>query len=167
LTNEEIIRTNAGGSEIFANPQQVIFNRREERELNIKIKHPQKVYQRGDNWYPYFEGEEDQTDSLKGIGCSAGTAVGRVKIIMNPDEFTAFEKGSILVTRSTNPGWTPLFVLAGAVVTEIGGALSHGAIIAREYGLPMAAAIPDALTKLKDGDMVEVNGHNGVVKILT
>ena len=76
-------------------------------------------------------------------------------------------RGDILVTRSTNPGWTPLFVLASAIITEIGDALSHGAIIAREYGIPMVAAVPGATEVLRTGNRVRLNGNTGRIELLT
>ena len=74
--------------------------------------------------------------------------------------------GDILIAPATNPGWTPLFVLAAGIVTEIGGALSHGAIIAREYGIPMAAAVPGITAHLRTGMHIRLNGTLGIVEVL-
>ena len=74
--------------------------------------------------------------------------------------------GEILVARVTDPGWTPLFVNAAGIVLEIGGALQHGAVVAREYGIPCVSGLDGATDQLKDGQLIEVDGSNGVVRIL-
>ncbi len=107
----------------------------------------------------------DDKNQLVGESVSAGTARGRVKVLHYPDE-KPIEPGDILVARTTDPGWTPLFINAQAVVLEIGGMLQHGALVAREYGKPCVAGIVDVTSKLKDGQLVEVDGGNGVVIIL-
>ncbi len=102
---------------------------------------------------------------IEGKSISPGKATGKIKVLASPTE-KAFLKGEILVARATDPGWTPLFVNASAVVLEVGGLLQHGALVAREYGLPCVAGIEDATSILKDGMMVEVDGTNGVIRIL-
>ncbi len=146
--------------------QSIVTVRKESRKRYSKMDHPKKLIQRGKNFFPPEIEDIEDDKTLTGIGCSAGIAEGTVHFIAQPESFQSFGKGEILVTKSTNPGWTPLFVLAGAVVTEIGGALSHGAIIAREYGIPMVTAIPDVTKKLKAGMRVRVNGYTGKITIL-
>ena len=102
---------------------------------------------------------------LAGIPISAGTVTGRVKVLRTADEKRLLP-GEILVTRATDPGWTPLFINAGGLILEIGGALQHGAVVAREYGLPCVSGIDQATELLKDGQMVEVDGSSGVVRVL-
>ncbi len=148
-------------------PHQLIRERRNERRMYLQMSHPKKIEQIGKDWYPIAESHQDAPGLFQGIGCSNGVVEGTVRVIRSPSEFSTLRRGDILVTRSTNPGWTPLFILAAAVVTEIGGALSHGAIIAREYGIPMVAGIPDITRKLKTGDRVRVNGTRGTVEVLT
>lgn len=145
---------------------QLIAQRKVEHENNSVFRHPSKLRQCGQNWFP--EGEKHETDKqmLTGIGCSAGVVEGPVRVILQPECFEQMNAGEILVTHATNPGWTPLFVLASGVITEIGGALSHGAIIAREYGLPMVAAAPGATTRLKNGVRVRLDGQKGTVDVL-
>ena len=70
------------------------------------------------------------------------------------------------MARFTDPGWTPIFPLAAAVVTEIGGMLSHGAIVAREYGIPAVVNVADATSRIATGDLIEVNGASGEVRVL-
>jgi pyruvate,water dikinase len=90
-------------------------------------------------------------------------STGTVKIIRGPDEFERLKKGDILIAPITNPVWTPLFALASAVVTEVGGILSHGAIVAREYGIPAVMSVAGVTTRLQDGQRVTVNGDRGLV----
>jgi pyruvate,water dikinase len=79
------------------------------------------------------------------------------------EDFARFTPGSVLVARTTNPAWTPLFYSACAVITESGGPLSHGAVTAREVGIPAIMAVHGALSALRDGEIVRVNGTQGVV----
>ncbi|NOX87894.1 MAG: hypothetical protein GXO77_02630 [Calditrichaeota bacterium] len=139
--------------------------RKEERSRQMLVKHPDRLKQTGDRWIPLTE-EEAPEGSLSGIPCSAGVAEGRVRVILQAERSGALQKGEILVTRATNPGWTPLMALAGGIITEIGGALSHGAIIAREFGIPMVAAVKDATGRLKDGQSIRINGQSGTIEIL-
>jgi len=100
---------------------------------------------------------------LRGIAGSPGLASGRVRVIRGPEEFEKLQRGEILVAPLTNPVWTPLFAIAGGIVTQVGGILSHGAIVAREYGIPAVMAVHDATTLLQDGQRVTVDGNKGVV----
>jgi len=100
-----------------------------------------------------------------GTPISAGTVRGRVKVMHSPDEKPLL-KGEILVARATDPGWTPLFVNAGGVILETGGLLQHGALVAREYGLPCVAGIVNATELWPDGTLVEVNGSAGIVRLV-
>ena len=102
---------------------------------------------------------------LIGAAVSPGTARGPVKVLNNPRE-KPVEDGDILVAYTTDPGWTPLFVNVAAVVLEVGGVLQHGAVVAREYGKPCVAGIDRVVTRLRDGEMVEVDGSAGVVRRL-
>ena len=110
-----------------------------------------------------WEALKGDQDSLKGISGSTGKATGEVCIVTSPAEFGKLKKGDILVCRYTDPEWTPLFTLAAAVVSDTGGALSHAAIVAREYHIPAVLATGCATMQLKDGDKVFVNGTTGEV----
>jgi pyruvate,water dikinase len=103
---------------------------------------------------------------IKGQPGSAGRVEGIVQRIDSPDEGDRLQPGEILVTSTTNVGWTPLFPRAAAVVTDIGGSLSHAAIVARELGIPAVVGCGDATIRLKAGDRVRVDGSRGVVEIL-
>lgn len=101
--------------------------------------------------------------TLRGNGVAAGTATGRARILRHPSESPRLGTGEILVAPSTDPGWTPLFMRAAAVVMEVGGYHSHGAIVARELGIPAVANVPGLLSMVQDGDLVTVNGNTGVI----
>ncbi len=108
---------------------------------------------------------EGDKDLLVGDAISPGKVIGKVKVLHSPFE-KPLHPGEILVTRSTDPGWTPLFVNATAVVLEMGGMLQHGAMVAREYGKPCVSGIGLASERLKDGMMIEVDGSAGTVRVL-
>jgi pyruvate,water dikinase len=100
---------------------------------------------------------------LLGRGVSPGLARGPAVVLFSPSELARVKPGSVLVTRSVDPGWTPVFSLLSALVTEHGGHLSHGAVVAREYGLPAVTGVAGVTQLLHDGDEVVVDGLNGVV----
>ena len=106
---------------------------------------------------------DSKGDVLKGVSGSAGVAVGKVCVIHGPEEFYKMQKGDVLVCQLTDPEWTPLFGLASAVVADTGSALSHAAIVAREYGIPAVLGVGFATTKFKDGDTIRVDGDKGEV----
>ncbi|MGW0232318.1 PEP/pyruvate-binding domain-containing protein [Actinopolymorpha singaporensis] len=100
---------------------------------------------------------------LTGAPGSPGTATGPARILRSPSDFSRARPGEVLVCRFTDPAWTPLFRIVAAVVTETGGALSHAAIVAREYALPAVLGVPEVTTRVHDGDLVTVDGTTGVV----
>ena len=104
--------------------------------------------------------------SLTGIGASPGRATGRVRVARSPAEGRQLQAGEVLVARFTDPGWTPIFPLAAAVVTEIGGVLSHGAVVAREFGIPAVVNAAGATERLSTGQLVEVDGETGEIELL-
>ena len=101
---------------------------------------------------------------LKGVSGSPGVAVGKTCLISTPAEFYKMQKGDVLVCRLTDPEWTPLFTLASAVVADTGSALSHAAIVAREFNIPAVLGVGFATAKFKDGDMITVDGNKGEVR---
>jgi pyruvate,water dikinase len=107
-----------------------------------------------------------QGNELQGNGSSAGVVRGPVRIVPTLEDSHRLRPGDVLVTVATLPPWTPLFAVASAVVTETGGILSHTAITAREYKLPAVLAVPGATRLLKDGQLVEVDGVAGTVRIV-
>ena len=100
---------------------------------------------------------------LTGQGISTGVLTGTARVLRSLDDAGRLRPGDILVTRATDPGWTPLFHVAGGLVMELGGMLSHGAVVAREYGLPAVVRVPDATRAIADGRTITVDGGRGVV----
>jgi pyruvate,water dikinase len=100
---------------------------------------------------------------LKGVATSAGRVTGVARVIESPEDFYKMRHGDILVASITTPAWTPLFVLASAIVTDIGGPLSHGSIVAREYGIPAVLGCGDATKRITSGQMITVDGSEGKV----
>jgi len=101
--------------------------------------------------------------SLVGTAASAGSITGEARVVLDPVG-ARLEPGEILVAPSTDPGWTPLFLTAGGLVMEMGGANSHGAVVAREYGIPAVVGVPDATTRITTGDLITVDGTTGTVR---
>lgn len=118
---------------------------------------------RGKIYYPPRKATAN--GELSGVPISPGVVQGRVKVLQTANEKPLLP-GEILVARATDPGWTPLFLNAKGIILEIGGALQHGAVVAREYGIPCVSGLDDATRLLKDGQLVEVDGSNGIVRIL-
>ena len=103
-------------------------------------------------------------DLFTGTAASPGTACGTARTVHSVDEFATVRPGDVLVCRTTDPAWTPLFGVAAAVVTETGGMLSHAAIVAREFGIPAVLGIAGALTRIRSGAALEVDGTQGTVR---
>jgi pyruvate,water dikinase len=101
---------------------------------------------------------------LAGTPASAGTVTGVARVILDPIG-AHLEPGEILVAPSTDPGWTPLFLTAGGLVMEMGGANSHGAVVAREYGIPAVVGVPGATTRITTGSEITVDGTSGHVTV--
>lgn len=109
---------------------------------------------------------ERSGDDLRGHPGSAGVVTGRARVIMSITDADALEPGDILVAPTTAPPWTPLFAIAGGIVTDTGGILSHCAVVAREYMIPAVVGCGDATRRITDGQTVEIDGTAGVVRIL-
>jgi pyruvate,water dikinase len=103
--------------------------------------------------------------ALVGLPVSAGTIEGRARVILDMAQ-ADLEPGDILVTAYTDPSWTPLFVAVKGLVTEVGGQMTHGAVIAREYGLPAVVGVEHATRLIRDGQRIRVHGTDGYVEIL-
>jgi rifampicin phosphotransferase len=113
-----------------------------------------------------YRRDDTPTGALIGLAVSAGTIEGRARVILDMAE-ADLEAGDILVTAYTDPSWTPLFVAIKGLVTEVGGLMTHGAVIAREYGLPAVVGVEHATQLIRDGQRIRVHGTDGYVEILT
>ena len=105
-------------------------------------------------------------ERLLGVGASGGVVSGVARVIAHPVDLASFCAGEILVTHATDIGWTPIFPLATAIVTELGGALSHAAIVAREFGIPTVVSARAATLVIRTGDRIRVDGDGGLVEVL-
>ena len=136
-----------------------------QRELARKLV-PRVLTSEGETVYASTAPPGDATaDVMVGTSLSPGVHEGTVRVLDSPVG-AGLQPGEVLVAASTDPGWTPLFLLAGALVMEVGGVVSHGALVAREYGVPAVAGITDAMTRLRTGQRVRVDGTNGSVTLL-
>jgi rifampicin phosphotransferase len=103
--------------------------------------------------------------ALAGLPVCAGTVEGRARVILDMAQ-AELEAGDILVTAYTDPGWSPLFLAIKGLVTEVGGLMTHGAVIAREYGLPAVVGVERATQLIRDGQRIRVHGGDGYVEVL-
>jgi rifampicin phosphotransferase len=172
LRGEEVLRfarlPEAGRAEPAEQIKQLIAKRRSEFS-RYEVMDPPMVLTPGDldRAEPPRETSDGYVDGalLKGIPASAGVATGRARVILHPGDAT-LEAGEILVAPFTDPGWTPFFPLAAAVVMDLGGMLSHGAVVAREYGIPAVVNTRVATSQIKTGQMVSVDGRAGTVTLI-
>jgi pyruvate,water dikinase len=109
---------------------------------------------------------QDSNATFHGVPVGTGAATGTARLLTSPEQGERLARGDILVVPSTDPAWTPLFLKAGGLIMETGGYLSHGAIVAREFGIPAVVNLPGILQQIVDGEKVEVNGTNGTVRKL-
>jgi phosphohistidine swiveling domain-containing protein len=121
-------------------------------------------------WPDVYEREKEAATgpktSLRGLGASAGVVEGVARIVRSPEQFDQVKKGEILVCQMTNPAWVVLFTKIGGLITDAGGALSHPAVISREFGIPAVVGTTIATERIKTGQRVRVNGAAGIVEIL-
>ncbi|MGD2205672.1 MAG: PEP/pyruvate-binding domain-containing protein [Anaerolineae bacterium] len=109
--------------------------------------------------------EEQAADTLKGVAASPGQVTATARVLHGPEDFHQMQPGDVLVAEITTPAWTPLFAMAAAVVTDIGGPLSHGSIVAREYGIPAVLGTGVATQRIRSGQTVTVDGSAGTVSL--
>ncbi|RPI58232.1 MAG: phosphoenolpyruvate synthase, partial [Chloroflexi bacterium] len=110
--------------------------------------------------------DEQTGDVLKGVAASPGQVTGSACVLLGPEDFSLMEPGAVLVAESTTPAWTPLFAMAAGVVTDIGGPLSHGSIVARANGIPAVLGTGVATLRIRSGQLVTVDGSAGTVTLV-
>ncbi|CAH2463147.1 MULTISPECIES: phosphoenolpyruvate synthase [Bacillus cereus group] len=143
----------------------VINNRKNEHKLYEKLTPPRVITSDGEIITGKYKRENLPAEAIVGLPVSSGVIEGRARVILNMEDAN-LEDGDILVTAFTDPGWTPLFVSIKGLVTEVGGLMTHGAVIAREYGLPAVVGVENATKLIKDGQRIRVHGTEGYIEIL-
>jgi rifampicin phosphotransferase len=143
----------------------IIRRRKREYQFYKKLFPPRVITSDGEIIQGRYRRENIPDNALLGLPVSSGIVEGRARVLLNMEDAVP-EDGDILVTRFTDPGWTPFFVSVKGLVTEVGGLMTHGAVIAREYGLPAVAGVENATRRIKDGQRIRVNGTEGYIEIL-
>ncbi len=154
----ETVRTNTVDYEM-------IGKRKDDYKWYDKLTPPRVITSDGEIITGKYKREDLPAEAIVGLAVSSGVIEGRARVILNMEE-ADLEEGDILVTAFTDPGWTTLFVSLKGLVTEVGGLMTHGAVIAREYGLPAVVGVENATRLIKDGQRIRVNGTEGYVEIL-
>ncbi len=155
---QEVVRTNELDYSI-------ISKRKDEYKFYEKLSPPRVITSDGEIVRGKYKREDIPMKAIVGLPVSSGVIEGRARVILKIED-ADLEDGDILVTPFTDPSWTPLFLSIKGLVTEIGGLMTHGAVIAREYGLPAVVGVENATRLIKDGQRIRVNGTDGYVEIL-
>jgi pyruvate,water dikinase len=146
--------------------EQLIRRRREEFAANQRLTVPRVLTSEGEAVAGSYRHDDVPAGALVGLAVSAGTVEGRARVVLDLAK-ADLEPGDILVTAYTDPSWTPLFVGITGLVTEVGGLMTHGSVIAREYGLPAVVAVSHATQHIRDGQRIRLNGTDGYVELLS
>ncbi|MDA1565231.1 phosphoenolpyruvate synthase [Bacillus cereus] len=154
----EVVRTNKLDYKI-------IHKQKNEYKLYGKLTPPRVITSDGEIITGKYKRENLPAEAIVGLPVSSGVVEGRARVILNMEDAN-LEDGDILVTAFTDPGWTPLFVSIKGLVTEVGGLMTHGAVIAREYGLPAVVGVENATKLIKDGQRIRVHGTEGYIEVL-
>lgn len=143
----------------------IINQRKNEYKVYEKLNPPRVITSDGEIVTGRYKRENLPAQALVGLAVSSGVIEGRARVILTMED-AHLEEGDILVTTFTDPSWTPLFVSIKGLVTEVGGLMTHGAVIAREYGLPAVVGVENATNLIKNGQSIRVHGTGGYVEIL-
>ncbi|MBO9562103.1 MAG: phosphoenolpyruvate synthase [Niastella sp.] len=145
--------------------QALIDERKDAYRIYEKLTPPRVITSDGEIVTGTYKRENLPAGAIPGLAVSSGIIEGRARVIVNIED-ASLEDGDILVTSFTDPSWTPLFVSIKGLITEVGGLMTHGAVIAREYGLPAVVGVENATSIIKDGQRIRVNGTDGYVEVL-
>ena len=145
---------------------QIISKRNDEYKVYEKLAPPRVITSDGEIIAGQYKRENLPAEALVGLPVSSGLIEGRARVILSMED-ADLEDGDILVTTFTDPSWTPLFVSIKGLVTEVGGLMTHGAVIAREYGLPAVVGVENATRLIQDRQRIRVHGTEGYVEILS
>ena len=143
----------------------IISQRKDEYKVYEKLTPPRVMTSDGEIITGQYRQGDLPAGTIAGLPVSSGVIEGRARVILSMED-ADLEDGDILVTAFTDPSWTPLFVSIKGLVTEVGGLMTHGAVIAREYGLPAVVGVENATSLIRDGQRIRVNGTDGYVEIL-
>jgi pyruvate,water dikinase len=143
----------------------IITARKEEYAVIEKMMPPRVMTSEGEVISGEYDASNIPPHALVGMPASSGIIEGRARIVFKMED-ASLDDGDILVTTFTDPGWTPLFLSVKGLVTEVGGLTTHGATIAREYGLPAVVSVENATKLIRDGMRIRVNGTQGYVEML-
>lgn len=146
--------------------RELVAPRRAEYARNLRLHPPAVVLGRGDPRAWETEADVAPAERIEGLAVSPGVATGRARVILRPDAADRVLSGEILVAPSTDPAWSLYFLTAAGVAIDLGGVLSHGSILAREYGLPAVTNLGAATRIIRTGDLVQVDGNRGEVTVL-
>lgn len=144
---------------------QIINKQKADYKLYEKLATPRVITSDGETLSGAYKRENLPAEAIAGLPVSSGVIEGRARVILNMEDAN-LEEGDILVTSYTDPSWTPLFVSVKGLVTEVGGLMTHGAVIAREYGLPAVVGVENATELIKDGQRIRVHGTEGYIEIV-
>ncbi|MFK4289216.1 phosphoenolpyruvate synthase/pyruvate phosphate dikinase [Bacillus sp. RC240] len=144
---------------------ELIHKQKNDYKLYEKLTPPRVMTSDGEIITGKYKRENLPAEAIVGLPVSSGVIEGRARVILNMEDAN-LEDGDILVTAFTDPGWTPLFVSIKGLVTEVGGLMTHGAVIAREYGLPAVVGVENATKRIKDGQRIRVHGTEGYIEVL-
>lgn len=155
----EIVRTGASDRDL-------IRRRKAEHQVHQRLTPPRVLTSDGEALSGAYRRDDLPAGALAGLAVSTGVAEGRARVVLDMVD-AKLEPGDILVTPHTDPSWSPLFITAAGLVTEVGGLMTHGSVIAREYGLPAVVGVAHATKLIRNGERIRVDGTNGHVTVLT
>jgi pyruvate,water dikinase len=144
----------------------LIRRRREAFRSYEALTPPRVLTSEGECLNGAYHRDDVPAGALVGLAVSAGTVEGRARVVLDMAD-ADLEPGDILVTAYTDPSWTPLFVAIDGLVTEVGGLMTHGAVIAREYGLAAVVGVEHATRRIRDGQRIRLHGTDGYVEVLS
>lgn len=147
-------------------PQGLLERRRAELRHHQSLTPPRVLTSEGEALSGVYPATADSNDLLVGLPVSSGTVEGRARVILSLED-ARLSPGDILVTRFTDPSWTAAFVSIAGLITEVGGLMTHGAVIAREYGIPAIVGVPDATVRIRDGQRLRLHGTEGRIVLLS
>jgi pyruvate,water dikinase len=145
--------------------QSLIAKRKAEHGRFRKLSPPRIITSDGETPVAQHKREGVPEGALVGTAVSPGIVEGIARVVLDPNTET-LQPGEILVAPFTDPGWTPLFINAAGLVMEVGGLMTHGSVVAREYGIPAVVAVPQATSQIKTGQLLRLNGDSGYVELL-